>query len=125
MSVYKDPNTFKWDTTAITGCTRVEVQNTSRAETSLADDGAGTHFVRHGLCRFVATFIDEAEARKLQNKTTAAKNVTFLVDDEADAAGGTVTLTKVKTGGMRGGYADGAEVWTVEGVCDSASDPTA
>ena len=125
MSVYKDPNTLKWDTTAIGGCVQVQINEGGTPETSTADDGTFTHFVRHTPTTFTITLNDQSEARKIANKTTATKHITFKVDDEADADAGTVTLTNAKTGGVSGGYANGAETWTVSGVCDSASDPTA
>ena len=123
MSIYKDPHDFLLGAAAVTGCTRVEVQDTSTAETVMSDDGTGTHFVRHGLTRFTATFNDAKQAKVLENATTADVDVTFAVNDEGEAET-TVTLTNVKTGGRRGAYTDGADVWVVEGVCDSASDPT-
>lgn len=124
MAHYKDPHTLKYDSTAIVGCMSITTTEGGTPETLVADAGTFTHFVRKGGC--TATFVlnDAKEARKMSNKVAAAKNITFLVYDEAGVAAGTVTCTAAKTGGISGGFSGGGDTFTVVAVCSTISDPT-
>jgi len=124
MAHYKDPNTLAYGVTAISGCMSITTTEGGTPETMVADAGTFTHFVRKAGC--TATFVlnDAVEARQMANKTTAATDITFEVNTEADAAGGTVTCANAKTGGISGGFSGGGDTFTVVAVCDTVSDPT-
>lgn len=122
--VFKNPGTFTYDATPATGCTSVTIADSAAPQTTMCDDGTVVHWVAKGSISGTATFIDHIQAVLVANQTAALKDITFIVQDEAETAH-TVTLTNAKTGGVQDTYAlNGAHTASVSFVADSVSSPT-
>ena len=125
--VFKNPHTVTYDVTPVTGCVGVAYNsNSGQPVVTLCDDNTPVIWVDKGAFFVgVFTFMDPIQAALIAGKSTAAKNVTFVVPDEAETAY-TVTLTAVKTGGVTGNFALGAPGnYAVPFACTGVSDPTA
>ncbi len=122
--------TLKYDATDITGCLGMSWGKVGSQPVSLiAGDGIAVHYVVDATAvQGAFIFHSPIEAGKMADKIEVAKDVTFLVDDEVDVAGGKqVTIANIKTGAVQGGAHNlaGAGPWSVPFVADSVSDPSA
>ena len=123
-TVYKNPNTVTYDTTPVTGCTSITVNDTASPQTSMSDDGTLTHWVTKGSASGALNFHDPVQASGVAKKTAASKTLTFKVTDAVNASK-TVTITNIKTGGVNGNYTlNAAGAYSVSFVADSVSNPT-
>lgn len=124
QTVHKDPNTVAYDSTPVVGVQSIQYSETDTPQTLMSDDGDPTHFVIKGAVRGSIVCLDMVEAAKLSKKVADAKNLTFKVNDAADADAGTVTITGFKSGGVGSGFGPGASPCSVAFVADSVSVPT-
>lgn len=125
MAIYKDPHNVTWYATATTGCKSINEDGGGQPGTSRSEDGVLTHFVVSGGIAGSVEYEDPDEAAKIADKVSAGHDLTFDVEDEGDAQK-TVTITNIKTGGVRSNYVNGAPAgFSVPFVADSISEPVA
>ena len=123
MSIFKDPHSVTYDSTAVTACTSIAASDGSTPHTAVSDDGTFTHYVTRGPVAGTMKFDDRTQASAVANKVAASKTLTFAVRDETDTVK-TVTVTNIKTGGVKETYTNGqASGASVDFVADSISDP--
>ena len=125
MAVYTDPSDLAYDGTSVTGCKSITADSATAPASTQSDAGELTHFVVAGGVSGVMEFEDPDEAAKIAARVAGAKNVTFSVKDQADAAK-TVTIANFKSGGVSASYVSGrVAAYTVPYVADSISAPAA
>ena len=123
MPVYKDPTSVTYDSTVTTGCTSIRCTGGGAVRTSRGDDGAMRHFAVDGGVTGTIEYEDPAEAAKVAGRAADGKDLTFKVTDQADTEK-TVTITNIKTGGVRVAYHTDAPAGTsVPFAADGISDP--
>ena len=121
MSTYRDPNTVTYDETATTGCKSITINGGGAPQVSRSDAGTFTLFVVSGGVSGTIVYEDPDEAAKVENKTAATKNLTFIVESEVNADK-TVTLANFKSGSVVPAYANGAPAgYSVAFVADSVA----
>ena len=126
-TTYYDPYNVQYDSggspVAVAHCVSVEADGGAMPRKSRSDDGTITIFVPGRPITGNFNFDDPTEAALMAKKTAGGADLTFDVKDDGGAAK-RVTITNIKTGGVRSSYAGGsASRASVPFVADTINTP--